>query len=421
MRRAACGFAVLFALAARGDDRIDRWLSGAAGADLKWSVRAERAELSRFQRLTSRLVIRVDGSEIEKRRGRGRLLCIYSVRDAAGQQYEDHVILDLRKPPYSEATNLGYLEGVDVAFFVPGDYQVTFALVDLQTREHNLARRKLRVAPISGDPAQDAWRGLPAVEFELPASPPESWFMPKIRSGLSLSVESERPVRVEVVMNASTSEISRAAQLRSERSRAALIAALKALAQIDVRNGTLNVSVLDVARRESLFRQESVTRLDWAALETALKGDNPNRIDARALKERKLEVQFFLDEIRRRLAPDEKNSRAAVIVLSAPMAFPADTDRKPIEPAAGGDARLFYIRYQTILTRSPAASFDDFMESPRRAPFGSMDTLAHATVLGGVLDQLGATLKPLHPHAFEVWSPMDFRKAAVEIAREIAK
>lgn len=408
-------YCAMFCGGALSGEDVGRWMRGEPRADIRWSVQAESAMLSRMQRLRSRLLIRVDGNEVQRRRGHGRLLMIFAVRETNGKQYENHSILDLRKPPYSSAKNLQYLESVNVALVLPGDYEVTFAMADLETGEHNLTRRKLHVGPLSGDPFDNAWRDVPPVEFEPPEEPPASWFLPSIRSGIAPVVETTRPVRVEVVMNASPSETSHLAQRRTEQSRAMLLPALKALAQMEVPNGALNVSVMDIARRRIMFSQDAVTRLDWPALAAALGEDDPNTIDARALKQRERNVQFFLDEVGRRMASDGKTA-AVVIVLSAPMMFPSETDRKPIEADAGADRRLFYIRYQTVLNR--IASGDDFSRGVNgrgRSPLPN-----GPPIISGLPDQLEATLKPLHPRMFEVWTPMDFRKAVAEIVREIA-
>lgn len=417
MWRGAASWALVFAASARGQQPVDRWLEGAPRADIRWSVNTDPAVLSSFQRLRARWTIRIHGDELVRRRGRGRLLTILELRDRRGVRYETHHLLDLREPPYASAQNVESAEWIANAFLLPGDYEVTFAMADITTGEHSLARKKLHVAPLSSDPLSDAWRDLPAVEFAESNDPPESWYLPEMASRLALPLETKRRVTVEIVANAAVSEMSRAAQRRTDQTMALLLPALKVLSQIDVRNGSLHLALLDVERRRTLFAQESAAGIDWNRLKPALTADDLHTIDARALKNRARNVQFFVRQIARRIAPDENRTLRVVIVLSAPMSFPSGTDRTPAEPPEGSDYRVFYIRYQTIAGR-PAPVPDFFSSGRRPAPPPLEPTRVPS---GGLPDQLEDTLKALHPRAFEVWTPLDFRKALAAILREISK
>ena len=420
-RAAIAGLIWTAVAAAQNDKDIEHWLSGPAHSDIRWSTHISPASLSRFQRLAARFSIRADGREIEQRRGKGALLMMVELRDASGKRYESHRTIDLREPPYTAARHLNYSEWNVAAFLMPGDYQVTFAMADLNSGEHNLARQKLHVAPLAGDPLPGAWRDLPPVEFIESTEPPDAWFVPESTARLALPVAAKRPVRVEVVVNTSVSETSRIVQRRQQQSIGALVGALKVLAQLDVRDGRLNISLLDVTRRRTIFTQDSVTGLDWPRLKTALGADNQSTIDVGALKDRDQDVQFFLHEIAGRIAaPDPERDLRIVIVLSPPMAFPVGEDRTPIEPPAGRYYRVFYIRYQTFAGRP---SFTPPMYSAsagRQSPLDS-ERLPHGGVTRpGLPDQLAQTVKPLHPRLFDVFTPLDFRNAIAAILREIS-
>jgi hypothetical protein len=422
-RAAIAGLIWTAVAAAQNDKDIERWLSGPAHADIRWSTHISPASLSRFQRLAVRFSIRADGREIEQRRGKGALLMMVELRDASGKRYESHRTIDLREPPHTAATHLNYSEWSVAAFLTPGDYQVTFAMADLNAGEHNLARQKLHIAPLAGDPLPGAWRDLLPVEFIQSTEPPDAWFVPESTARLVLPVAAKRPVRVEVVVNTSVSETSRIVQRRQQQSIGALVGALKVLGQLDVRDGRLNISLLDVTRRRTIFTQDSVTGLDWLRLKTALGADDRSTIDVGALKDRDQDIQFFLHEIAGRIAKPEGAAAGdlrVVIVLSPPMAFPAGVDRTPSEPPADPDFRVYYIRYQTFAGR-PSFTPPMYSASAGRPSPLETERLPHGGVTHpGLPDQLAQPVKPLHPRLFDVFTPLDFRNAIAAILREIS-
>ena len=376
--------------------------------------------LSRFQRLRTRLAIQVNGDEVVRRRGRGRLLMAIAVRDSAGKRYTESQRLDLTEPRYSPAQSIAEAAWIETVFVLPGDYEITFAVADLTTGEHNLARRKLHVAPLAGDPLPGAWRDLPAVEFVESYDPPDGWFLPEITTRLALPVETRRRVRVDIVMNAAISETSRRAQRHTEQSKTLLIPALKTLSQMDVRNGMLRLAVMDVARRREIFTQDSGP-LDWRKLKAALAQDDPRTIDASALKERGQDAQFFVHHIAKRIAGDD-GALHVLIVLSPPMAFPGETDRSPIEPPEGSDCRVFYIKYETLTTEALVIGPPASPPSSRQYVGLPADVRQASRIATHVMqeDQLEQTLKPLRPKVFDVWTPLEFRKALGAIVREIS-
>jgi hypothetical protein len=418
-RRAAVVCVISTAAAtAQSGKGVERWLSGGPRADIQWSTHVSPASLSGFQRLKMRLSIRAEGREIERRRGKGALLMMVELRDSSGKTYELDRIIDLREAPYTSASHVAFSEWMVSAFLTPGDYQLTFAMVDVTSGEHNLARQKLHVARLPGDPLPGAWRDLPPVEFIGSTEPPDSWFVPESTARLSLPVAAERPVHVDIVVNTSVSETSRGVQRRPQQSIGSLVAALKVLAQLEVQDARLNVTLIDVARRRTIFTQDSVTELDWPRLKAALADDNPSTIDVGALKDRDQNVQFFLHEIAGHIAarPDD-SARRVVVVLSPPMAFPPGVDRAPIEPPAGSEYRVFYIRYQTFAGRG---AFTAPMNLAYPGRLSTMQIDQPRSVLHpGLPDQLAQTVKPLHPHVFDVFTPIDFRNALASIIREI--
>ncbi len=409
------------AAAQQQDPSVDRWLTGPPRADLRWFIHASPPALSRFERLSARFSIRVNGSEMQRRRGKGALLLIVQLQDSRGRNYETHHLLDLREPQYKSANHVDYAEWSAPAFLVPGDYQVTFAIADMTTGEHNLATRKLRVAPLPGDPLPDSWRNMQPVEFIQSMEPPDIWFLPEATARLWLPVVSKRPVHVDVLVNTSVSETSRAAQRRPQQSVGSLLGALKVLAQLNIPDRRLDVALVDITRRRTTFTEDSVTELDWPRLKAALGVTNPGTIDVGELKNRDQEVQFFLREIAARIvAPPGGPALRVLIVLSPPMAFPSAVNRTPIEPPAGAACLVFYIRYQTVAGRAMSAA-PWFARFTGTSSSLEVDRLQRGPMLyGGLQDELAQTVKPLHPHVFDIFTPRDFRNAIASILREIS-
>ncbi len=341
------------------------------------------------------------------------------LRDSSGKTYELDRAIDLREAPYNAANHVAYSEWIVSAFLTPGDYQLTFAMADVTSGEHNLATQKLHVGPLPSDPLPDAWRNVPPVEFIESAEPPDSWFVPESKARLALPLAAKRPLRVDVIANMSVSETSRGVQRRPQQSIGSMVAALKVLAQLEVPDGRLNVTLIDVARQRTIFEQNSVSELDWPRLKTALGADNQSTIDVGALKDRDQNVQYFLREIAAHVAARPSDSaRRVVIVLSPPMAFPRGVDRAPIEPPADPGYRVFYIRYQTFAGRGSYTA-PLYSSYPDRLSPLRLDQLPGSVLHPGLPDQLAQTVKPMHPHVFDVFTPLDFRNAIAAILREV--
>jgi len=383
-------------------------------APFHWSARVSGAVLANSQRLRTRVEIEVDGNELIKRRGEGELVFFVEFKDSDGRVFQTRQAIPLRKVTDAAAkSNFVYSQS---ALVLPGEYRVDFAILDTKNGEHAAIERTLRVAPLRSDPLPDSWRGLPAVEFEASADPPDSWFEPYLAGRLFLPVETRRRVRVEVLVNASPSAIGprfRTGQVNN-RSLADVLPALKVISQMELGDGTLNVSVLDLTRRQVLFTQDHVhpqsQPLDWARLRPGLLEADPNKIDVRDLAHLQENAQFFVEEVRRRIVEE-----CALIVLSGPLEFAPGGDLRPIELTERPPGRVFYIRYHPLpVIVNPAL--------PRSArPNRGRGFPQPGIVATEPADALEPLLKPLQPRLFDVNSAEQFRKALADVMKEIAR
>jgi len=371
-------------------------------SDLRWAISISPPVLSNFQRLRMRITIRIDGKEIESRKGRGEFVFAAEFRDASGNPFRTRTQVELSE--YQKATSRHELECTLQAFVLPGDYRISLAVMESSTGQASVAHRAIHVSAPNNDPLPDAWRNLPAVEFIDAPDTPDLWFLPDERGRLALAAENRGPLRVEILANISPSEGSRRQGRAYDRNMISILPAMKILSRIALRSGTKNVTAVDVARRRVTYEQRDIESIDWPALKAALESQNPNKIDARSLRDRDQNAQFFIDQAVRRASPGGAGE-PVLIVLSGPLVFATHQEMRPIE--APPKARVFYIRFQGI---TPAAFF--------ASQGGGRDT-APRPLPSAFTDELERTLKPLQPRLFDIYSPGDFRKALAAILQEI--
>jgi len=389
---------------------FDQWLQGGDEGQIRWTVHVLHPQLSTHQRLIARVNVQMDGAELAKRRGKGQLVIFVRLKDVQDQPYEDHGIIDLEKIEEGiRNQNVTYAES---AFVMPGDYRVAVAIFDTATGEHSAKQEKLHVPALKNDPLPDAWRDLPPVELIPHAEPPDSWYLPTIAGRLHLPSDTRRPVQIAVMVNVMPSERLSRSQQVPERNLGALLPALKVISQMAVRNGSLSVALLDLARRRVTFHQEDMHNLDWPALKDSLKEADGGTIDVKSLEDRHHKAEFFEAEVSRRIgaAAKEKVSGApaparVLIVLSSPVEFESGEDLQPIHLAPDSDCRVFYIRYHPHIV-PPAVPVPPTARGRRSRPGFPSPALREIQV-----DQLEPTLKPLAPQLFDVETPEQFRKA----------
>lgn len=398
---------------------FDSWIDQGDQAHIRWTARVLPVELSNHQRLQAKIDIQVDGNELARRRGKGHMVVLVQFSDSENRVYETHEAIDLQlvKDDIGKS-NVSYMPA---AFVTPGDYRISLAIFATATGEHSAMRIPLHVNPLKNDPLAGASRDLPPVEILPAAQSPDDLFLPNITGRLNLPLATRRPVRVEILVNASP--ISAGEPLRTEqinnRSLTSLIPALKVISETNVRNGTLNVALLDLTTQHVIYQQDAVHQLDWQKLGPALTEAGPNKIDIHALENRRKNAQFFVSQVSRRLeggAQDRKEPLPILIVLSGPMAFASGEDLHPIELAGKPDAEVFYIRYHSLPERAPINPFEQEQRRGRRGPM-SQPGRGPMTEPD---DSLARTLKPLQPRLFDVYTPAEFRKALANMLDQIS-
>jgi hypothetical protein len=399
---------------------FDEWFTKGGPPWIKWAMNVSRPQLSAHQRLSVEIEVLIDGGGLANRVGRGQVVVFVQLEDAAGKPHQNHATLDLQK--MNDTIRKQDVSCVMSFFVLPGDYRLRVAVFDSATSDHSVKQEKLHVAPLKNDPLEDMWHDLPPIEFTNAAETPDSWYLPAVHGRLHLPVAARSAVRVEVIVNLTPSERLSGSGRVQNRDFGALIPALKAISQIDLQNGSMNIELLDLSRRRVVFHQEQVRTLDWPAMKNSLADTQPGVIDLKSLEHRRENADFFVKEVGRivgRAAPEPAH---VSIVLSGPVEFEGAQDLQPtsLTPAPGG--RVFYIRYRVPPPRPRLPPIESGPGPGRRQPMGG----GRGPGPGGsgryvVVDQLESTIKALAPRLFDVETAEQFRKALAAILGEISR
>lgn len=366
---------------------VAQWLSEGENSAIPWSADILPAALSPHQRLMLRVVIRLYGSELEKRRGAGEFVTLVQYTDSAGRIWQHHTSLDLAN--LNAGTGTRQLAIAQYAYVLPGDYSLAIAICDTATLEHGVITRQVHVPPLVNDPLPRAWGNLPAVDFIPPITePPDVWYLPGVEGRLNLPVVTRHPVRIHLLVNLTPSWGDSGSVAALHRNMNAVIPIMKALLQIALTNGSMDLALLDLTNLRVAFGQNITSSLDWHAMRNVFLDAKPGIVDAHALAGRGKMTSFFRDEITRRLLADQ-NGRATpvVIVLSGPAFLDDQNPSPPPGLPADLNYRIFYIRWHG----PPAPAGDDLQHTvePLRAwlyDASSNDRVRE--ILASILDEI---------------------------------
>lgn len=393
-------------------------------AQIPWKVSVYASGLSNHQRLEATVRIYVDGKDLAKRPANGQLLMLLQINDSKGRVYQGHGTFELKEVNgVASQVEIFYTHHV---FVVPGEYRIAVGLFHTATEEHSFTRRRLRVTALKNDPLLEAWRDLPSDEILSDEDPPDEWLRPSVNGKLHLLLETRRPVHIELLMDLPSEQASGRFY---QASMGALLPALKVISQAEVRNGLLDIALLDLVRRRVSFEQAKVRDLDWPQLRPALTESNPNVIDVHALENRAQNAEFFLSQISRRIeaaksAPGQRSAEPlhVLIVLSAPMEFAHGIDQHPIQPNDSPGCSVYYIRYHSPLVGSRLERLFLSMSPARQGRrVGGPPMPPVRRLPAEPIDSLENLLKPLHPRLFDVANPEQFRKALATLLAEISR
>jgi hypothetical protein len=165
---------------------------------------------------------------------------------------------------------------------------------------------------------------------------------------------------------------------------------LAALSQIELANGSLSITGLDLVRREVVFDQRNFRRIDWSGLMRAFREATTPEISAAALEGRMTNGAFFRDFLNQRVVSEDTDSPFRVfIIVSGSLLFERGSDLEPLQYNGECECVIYHIRFR--LNRND------------------------------VFDELQKLIRPFKPRTFDVRFPADLRRAIAEILEDISE
>lgn len=376
---------------------FDEWVKEGPKEQVPWRTRSAYEGLSGHQRLLASFQVQVSIQELLKRPRNRQLILLLQVTDSAGREFRNFEKLELSEIRASEKAGKNEaLRFSWYAFIRPGEYQVATVLYHGGTSEHNLSIKRLKIPAWGKDPLPGAWDDLPPVEFWAPIQEDnlDFFFRPEIAGRLRLPLTTQRPIRLEVLADFTASDVFRGSKTLYSNYLGAALPTLKTFSQIDVRNGTLDVEALDLARQEVTFQQDNLKEIDWARLKQALSGTHPSVVSVDALSDKHPGPKLLRDEVMRRIKSRPASSNEALrvfVLISSPLGLYSFAAVKSELLPERCSCLIYYLEYDA--SRRP-----------------------------GLFSALGSVRKMLRPapvRTFSAHSSEGIRKALATIMREV--
>lgn len=331
---------------------FNRWVEEGDRTDIPWRVEVHDPRLNFDQRLEALVEVELRGGHLNRSGDRHDLLLVMRVADEAGKWYDGYGYY--RHPTEGEMPGRLRLVFTMRILFRPGTYRVGVVLYDMDTKLRSVTRRTLRVRPLRNDPLPNAWQSLPPVEFGRAQAGAERYVRGRPPERMVLPVESARPVQIEVLVNLSWTQLTATLQrINVPGASPRMLSMLNVVSQFGLRQGAMNVTAVDLARRQVVFEQAEVERVDWTGFLEALGGINPHTIGFTDLRDSKSNPAFFREVLAERIqracaAPAAGDNGAqplrVLMVLSSSMLFERGSDLTPVELPAGCDLRVVHFQ-----------------------------------------------------------------------------
>jgi hypothetical protein len=367
---------------------ISDWLNAGNHAEVPWDIRVRPPYLRIDQRLEVSYSARISSKDLNRSGDDHELFLVSRISSPEGEWLnEPRIVRHMLSGELANHLDLQFLMRVVVQ---PGDYVLWITLYDRKTGKHNVAKRRLRVSELRGDPLPDLYRRMPLVEFpDISDSDKED--LGFLTGQLNLPVRNKHPLQVELISMLSPPEQwtgrSRIVRVHNDDT----IGALSALSQLDLAEGSLSITGLDLVRRQVIFEQRELDNLQWTSFVQAMKKAQSPDVSTKDLQESKNNGAFFREILNRRItAPSSETEgmRVMIVVTSARM-FESGSDLRPLQVEGDCNCRVYYLRFRLNVN--------------------------------DVFDQLEKLMKPLRPRVFNLISPRDLRKAIAQIVDDLAK
>jgi len=367
---------------------ISDWLNAGEQEQIPWDVRITDSYLRVDQRLELSYFVRINGRDLNRAGKTHELFFVARVSSPDGEWLEQpNVTRYAIEEELPKSTQTQFLMRVCVQ---PGDYVLWLVLYDRATGKHNVAKRRVRVPEMRGDPLPDLYRHLPLVEFpQVDESSPEK--LGFVKGQLYLPVRNKHALDVELISTLSPPEqwTGRARVLRTHN--ADTIGALAALSQIQLAAGSMSITGLDLVRHQVQFEQRGIRGVNWPSLMEALKKAQSPAVSAKALEGSKSNGAFFREFLNQRISAEgtASNPMRVIIVVTSSQLFQRGADLAPLQVEGDCKCRVYHLRFRLNMA--------------------------------DVFDEIEKIIKPLHPRTFNLLTPRDLRKAIADIVSDLEK
>jgi hypothetical protein len=355
-------------------------------AEIPWSFVVRDPVLRVDQRLEVAYTVRISGKNLNRTGADHEIFLVSRISSPDGEWLNQPEIV---RHTAGQLANNVYLELVMRVVVKPGEYVLWSVLYDRKTGKHNVAKRRLRVTELRGDPLPDLYSRMPLVEFPdyREVSTDSLAF---VNGELYLPIRNKRPLQVELISMLSPPEqwTGRNRIVRAHND--GTLGALAALSQMELMDGSLSITGLDLVRRQVMFEQRDFQNIEWKTLLQAMKKAQSMDISAEALQGAKNNGAFFREILNERLTTDlPADAMRVVIVVTSSRLFESGADLRPLQLEGDCNCRVYYLRFRLNVN--------------------------------DVFDQLDDFMKPLRPRIFNLLTARDVRKAIAEIVTDLAK
>ena len=204
-----------------------------------------------------------------------------------------------------------------------------------------------------------------------------------------LPIENKTPFAVELVSIVAPPDQwgGRTDLVRANNNR--VLAAASLLSQMQLNRGAVSLVTLDLMNQTVPFRQNDLHQLNWSPLAQTFTPTLENqRVTVPALEALRKRSDFFRNWLRGKLQAPGRPLQVFILV-SGSLLFERGTDLSPLKWDGECNCRVYHLRFRI--------NNDD------------------------LFDDLGKLIQPLHPKTFNILTPLQFRKAVGEIARDLEK
>jgi hypothetical protein len=365
---------------------ISDWLNAGEQSEIPWDFRVSEPLLRVDQRIQVLYTASFRGRDLSRIGNTHELFFISRVSSPDGEWLEEPSV---SRPVEQALSSHGQTQFFMRVCLKPGDYLLWVVLYNRQNGKHNLAKRRIKVSELKRDPLPLLYDNTPLVEF--PEAGDSDQALGFVKGHLNLTVHNKHSLEVQLIstLNPPVQWTGRARVLRTQSD--VTVGTVAALSQIQLDEGTLSITGLDLVRREVIYNQAGVRGVDWPTFTQALKKAQTPAVSAKALQESKNNAAFFREFLSGRIEGESSSEDAMriIIVVTSSQLFERGSDLAPLQIEGDCRCKVYHLRFR----------------------LNNND----------VFDEIEKIIKPLHPRTFDLSSAQDVRRAIAEIVSDLEK